>query len=163
MVLNNIWGCEQRDVLGIKQYRHSQADQEDQQGRRVRWLQTFPVIKHETRLTWEQFSLFSKWMWITVVELLFSNTWERCQTYSLSLWSSGSLRPWQTSVSLLSLLSWGSNETDKTWVSLLSLGTGVSTQTKQTRRSLQEERREMVEERQEKQEMTRERGWQRWK
>lgn len=49
------------------------------------------------------------------------------------------MRPGLTSVSLLSLLSWGPNEADKTWVSLLSLGTGVSTQTRQTRRSLQEE------------------------
>lgn len=58
-------------------------------------------------------------------------------TYSLSFWSVGSIRPRHTSVSLLSLLSWGPDETDKTWVSLFSLGTGVSTQTGQTRRSLQ--------------------------
>lgn len=90
--------------------------------------------------------------WIMVVELLLSNRCERGHTYRLSLWSGGSLRPRQTSVSLLSLLSWGSNETDKTWVSLLSLGTGVSTQTSQTRRSLQEEKKR-------KKRRGRERGW----
>lgn len=74
-----------------------------------------------------------------VAELHLSDTSERGLTYSLSLWSKGSLRPGQTSVSLLSLLSWGSNETNKTWVSLLSLGTRFSTQTRQTRRSLQDE------------------------
>ena len=74
--------------------------------------------------------------------LHFCNTPEGSQTYSLSFWSCGSLRPWHTSVSFLSLFSWGSNKTNKTWVSLLSLGTRISTQTRQPRRPLKlEEKR----------------------
>lgn len=77
-----------------------------------------------------------------------NNGWDRGdvtgRTYRLSFGSRWSMRPRQTSVSLLSLLSRGSNETNKTWVSLLSLGTGVSTQTRQTRRSLQKDKKMKV-------------------
>lgn len=115
---------------------HSQADQDDQQGRWVRCLQIFPVIEYKMCLTLEQLAYNN---FGNIAELHLCNTAEGSQTYSLSFWSCGSLRPRHTSVSFLSLLSWGSNKTNKTWVSLLSLGTRISTQTGQPRRPLKEE------------------------
>lgn len=108
-------------------HQDSQADQEDQQGRGVRFLQASPEIKQfscdEVRKFWTSCSSADS------------------PTHRLSFGSQGSVRPGQTSVPFLSLLSWGSNKTDKTRVSLLSLGSGVSTQTGQTRGSLQKKKK----------------------
>lgn len=64
---------------------------------------------------------------------------EDSPTYGLSLGSTGAVGPRHASVALLTLLSRGSNQTDETWVSFLSFAAGISAQTRQTGRSLEEE------------------------
>lgn len=57
--------------------------------------------------------------------------------------------PRHSPVALLALLSWGSNQADKTGVSFFSFAAGISSQTRQTGRSLQMEEQKGESEQQE--------------
>lgn len=115
---------------------HSQEDQEAQQGPWVQSLQAFPALT-ETPLPPEASSPPKE---------------DAGPTYGLSFGSIGAMGSRHTSVTLLTLFSWGSNQAHKTWVSFFSFAARLSTQTRQTGRSLQEEERQKGESEEEEEE-----------